>query len=320
MSTESLLWIGFNVFILILLVVDLSVFHRKSHEIKVKEALIWTGAWITLALAFNFGIYYFEGKEKALAFLTGYLIEKSLSVDNIFVFFLVFSYFNTPVAYQHKVLYWGIMGAMVMRVILICTGIALINKFHWIIYLFAVFLVFTGIKMLVQKEKKITPDKNRVVRLFKKIFPVTDSYQGNKFFVRRNGKMFATPLFIVVLMIEISDLLFAVDSIPAILAVTTDEFIVYTSNVFAILGLRSLYFALAGMNKYFRYFKVGLSLILLFVGIKMFLTDIFKIPVFVALIVIVIILALSILASIMSNLPKSKQYRGRPSRETNNDL
>lgn len=310
MEQETWLWIGFNVFIFILLVIDLKVIHGKSHEIKVKEALIWTGAWIMLALAFNFGIYYFEGKEKALAFLTGYLIEKSLSVDNIFVFVLIFSYFKTPPLYQHKVLFWGIAGAMVMRLVLIYTGVALINKFHSIIYLFAAFLVFTGIKMLVQKEKKINPNKNPVIRLFKKMFPVTDSFVGNKFFVKQKGKTFATPLFIVVLMVEMSDLLFAVDSIPAILAVTTDEFIVYTSNVFAILGLRSLYFALAGIHKYFKYFKVGLSLILLFVGIKMFLSDIFEIPVYIALMVIAVILGFSIMVSLLSSLPKPKRHPG----------
>jgi tellurite resistance protein TerC len=309
MSTGSLHWILFNVFILLMLVIDLGIFHRRSREVTVKEALAWTCVWISLSLLFNLSIYFFAGKDKALEFLTGYLIEKSLSVDNIFVFFLIFSYFKTPAAYQHKVLFWGIMGAMVMRVILIFTGVALINKFHWIIYVFAGLLIFTGIKMLVQKEKKINPEKNRIVRLFKKFFPVTDALQGNKFFVMRKGKALATPLFVVVLMIEVSDLIFAVDSIPAILAVTTDQFIVYTSNVFAILGLRSLYFALAGMQKYFRFFKVGLSLILLFVGTKMLLTDIFRIPVLVAFTVIVGILLAAIIASVISNRSKFKKPR-----------
>ncbi|WP_366186468.1 TerC family protein [Flavobacterium ovatum] len=291
-------WIGFNVFVLIMLILDLGVFHRKEHEVKVKEALIWTFAWISLALVFNYGIYHLFGKEKALEFLTGYLIEKSLSVDNIFIFILIFSYFNVPSIYQHKILFWGILGALVMRAIFIFAGIALINQFHWIIYLFAIFLVFTGIKMLLQDEQKIDPDKNPVVRLFKKIFPVTKTFQGSKFFVKQDTKTYATPLFIVLLMVEVSDLIFAVDSIPAILAITNDPFIVYTSNAFAILGLRSLYFALAGMHGVFRFLKVGLSLILIFIGIKMFLSDIYPIPIFIALIIISAILLTSIIASL----------------------
>lgn len=292
-------WIGFNFFVLIMLVVDLGVFHRKKHVIKIKEAFIWTTVWLTLALIFNYGLYYFFGKEKALEFLTGYLIEKSLSVDNIFVFILIFSYFNVPSIYQHKVLFWGIIGALIMRMIFIFAGVALINEFHWLIYIFAVFLVFTGIKMLLQAEPKINPDKNPVVRLLKKIFPVTESFQGDSFFVKRNAKIFATPLFIVVLVVEVSDLIFAVDSIPAILALTNDPFIVYTSNVFAILGLRSLYFALAGMHKFFRFLKVGLSIILIFIGVKMILSSIYPIPILIALIIIAVILFTSIIASLV---------------------
>ena len=299
MTTEISLWVGFNLFVVLMLVLDLGVFHRKEHEVKIKEALIWTCVWITLALIFNYGIYYFQGKEKALQFLSGYLIEKSLSVDNIFVFILIFSYFNVPSLYQHKVLFWGIIGALVMRVIFIFAGVALINQFHWVIYIFAAFLVFTGIKMLLQDEQKIDPDKNPVVRLFKKMFLVTDSFHGNKFFVTLNAKTFATPLFIVVLMVEVADLIFAVDSIPAILAISQDPFIVYTSNVFAILGLRSLYFALAGMHKSFRYLKFGLSAILIFVGIKMFLSSIYPIPILIALIIIAVILITSIIASLV---------------------
>ena len=299
MTTEISLWVGFNLFVLLMLVLDLGVFHRKEHEVKIKEALIWTCVWITLALIFNYGIYYFQGKEKALQFLSGYLIEKSLSVDNIFVFILIFSYFNVPSLYQHKVLFWGIIGALVMRVIFIFAGVALINQFHWVIYIFAAFLVFTGIKMFLQDEQKVDPDKNPVVRLFKKMFLVTDSFHGNKFFVTLNAKTFATPLFIVVLMVEVTDLIFAVDSIPAILAISQDPFIVYTSNVFAILGLRSLYFALAGMHKSFRYLKFGLSAILIFVGIKMFLSSIYPIPILIALIIIAVILITSIIASLV---------------------
>ncbi len=299
MTTETSLWIGFNLFVLLMLVLDLGVFHRKSHEVKVKEALIWTFVWITLALIFNYGIYYFQGKEKALEFLAGYLIEKSLSVDNIFVFILIFSYFNVPALYQHKVLFWGIIGALVMRVIFIFAGVALINQFHWLIYIFAAFLVYTGIKMLLQSEQKIDPDKNPVVRLFKKMFSVTDSFHGDKFFVTLNAKTFATPLFIVVLMVEVTDLIFAVDSIPAILAISKDPFIVYSSNVFAILGLRSLYFALAGMHKSFRYLKLGLSAILIFVGIKMFMSGFYPIPILMALIIIAVILLTSVIASLV---------------------
>lgn len=292
-------WIGFNVFLLLMLLLDLAVFHRKTHEVKIKEALTWTCIWIILSLIFNYGIYHFYGKEKALEFLTGYLIEKSLSVDNIFVFILIFSYFNVPPAYHHKVLFWGIIGALIMRVIFIFAGVALINRFHWVIYLFAIFLVFTGIRMFFKDKKEIDPSKNFAIRLFKKIVPVTDSFYGDKFFVTINAKTFATPLFIVVLIIEASDLIFAVDSIPAILAVSTDPFIVYTSNAFAILGMRSLYFALAGVQKYFHYFKYGLSLILIFVGVKIFLTDIYKIPILIALIVITVILFFSIIISLI---------------------
>jgi len=299
MTTETWLWIGFNLFVILMLALDLGVFHRKNHEVKVKEALLWTFVWITLALIFNYGIYYFQGKEKALEFLAGYLIEKSLSIDNIFVFILIFSYFNVPALYQHKVLFWGIIGALVMRAIFIFAGVALINQFHWVIYIFAAFLVFTGIKMLLQLEQKIDPDKNPVVRLFKKMFSVTDSFHGDKFFVTLNAKTFATPLFIVLLMVEVTDLIFAVDSIPAILAITKDPFIVYSSNVFAILGLRSLYFALAGMHKSFRYLKFGLAAILIFVGIKMFISGFYPIPILMALIIIAVILLTSVIASLV---------------------
>jgi len=296
--TEPLQWIAFNVFVLLMLALDLAVFHRKSHEVKIREALTWTFVWILLALIFNYCIYHFWGKERALEFLTGYLIEKSLSVDNLFVFVLIFTYFDVPAAYQHKVLFWGIIGALIMRVIFIFAGVALISQFHWIIYLFAGFLVFTGIRMLVRKHKKIDPNRNIVVRTFKKLFPVTETFQGNKFFVKIDGKKFATPLFLVVVMIELSDLIFAVDSIPAILAISHDRFIIYTSNVFAILGLRSLYFVLARLPEYFRFLKYGLALILVFVGVKMFMSDIYKIPTAIALAVIAGIILISVLLSL----------------------
>lgn len=293
------LWIGFNLFVLIMLALDLGVFHRKSHEVNIKEALIWSFVWISLALIFNYGIYEYMGKVKALEFFTGYVLEKSLSVDNIFVFVLVFSFFKVPPKYQHKILFWGILGALIMRVILIFSGVALLAKFHWLVYLFGAFLIFTGVKMLFQKDTHIEPDKNILVRLFKKFYPVTNDYHGDKFFVKIDAKKLATPMFVVLLVIEFTDLVFAVDSIPAILAITNDTFIVYTSNVFAILGLRSLYFALAGVMKYFRFLKVGLSVILVFVGIKMMIVDFYKSPISLSLGIIVSILAISVLASLI---------------------
>lgn len=294
----SYLWIGFNIFVLIMLALDLGVFHRKSHEVNIKEALIWSLVWITLAMIFNYGIYEYMGKVKALEFFTGYVLEKSLSVDNIFVFILVFSFFKVPSSYQHKVLFWGILGALVMRVILIFSGVALLTKFHWLIYIFGAFLIFTGIKMMLQKDNHIEPDKNILVRLFKKFYPVTNDYHGDKFFVKIDAKRFATPMFVVLLVIEFTDLVFAVDSIPAILAITNDTFIVYTSNVFAILGLRSLYFALAGVMKYFRFLKIGLSVILVFVGTKMMIVDFYKFPITLSLGIIVGILIISVIASL----------------------
>lgn len=297
MSGSPLLWILFNAFILAMLSLDLGVFHRKSHSVSVKEALSWTCVWITLAMLFNLFVYYYFDREKALEFFTGYLIEKSLSVDNIFVIILIFSYFKVPSAYQHKVLFWGILGALVMRVIFILTGVELIHRFHWLIYIFGGFLVFTGIRMLTSGDLKIDPEKNPVIKLARKFFPVTPSFEGDRFFVRREGKNWATPLFLVVLLIETTDLIFAVDSIPAILAISDDSFIVYTSNVFAILGLRSLYFALAGIEKYFHYLKYGLSAILVFVGIKMCIADFFKIPIEISLILIGFILFISMIAS-----------------------
>ena len=299
MIVDGYVWACFIGFVLVMLALDLGVFHRKSHEIKIKEALIWSAVWISLALAFNYGIYVFMGKEKAIEFLTGYVIEKSLSIDNLFVFIMLFTYFNVNTKYQHKVLFWGILGALVMRAIFIFAGVALINKFHWIIYVFGVLLVFTGIKMLFHKDEKIDPDKNPLVRLFKKFFPVTDQEHGGKFFVKMKGRTFATPLFIVLLIVEFTDLIFAVDSIPAIMAITNDTFIIFTSNVFAILGLRALYFALAGITKYFYYIKYGLSAILVFVGIKMTIVDFYKVPILYSLFTIASILIVSILVSLV---------------------
>jgi tellurite resistance protein TerC len=280
-----------------MLALDLLVFHRKAHEIKLKEALIWSGVWISLSLIFNLGIYIFQGRQSALEFLTGYLLEKSLSVDNIFVFLLIFSYFKIAQKYQHEVLFWGILGALIMRAAFIAGGISLIHHFHWVIYLFGAFLIFTGIKLALEKDKEIHPEKSPVIYLFGKIMPVAKDYTGGKFFIKDAGRWLATPLFVVLLIVETSDIIFAVDSIPAILAITQKPFIVYTSNVFAILGLRALYFAIAGVMELFHYLHYGLSVILVFVGVKMLLADICKIPIGVSLGVIAFILTASILAS-----------------------
>jgi tellurite resistance protein TerC len=297
MNDTALLWTVFNLFVLAMLALDLGVFHRKSHEVSVREALSWTCVWITLAMFFNLFVYYYFNQQKALEFFTGYLIEKSLSVDNIFVIILIFSYFKVPLVYQHKVLFWGILGALVMRVIFILTGVELIHRFHWLVYIFGGFLIFTGIRMLTSGDAKIDPEKNPVIKLARKLFPVTESFEGDRFFVVKDGKNWATPLFLVVILIETTDLIFAVDSIPAILAISDDSFIVYTSNVFAILGLRSLYFALAGIEKYFHYLKYGLSAILVFVGFKMCAVDYIKIPIEMSLILIAFILAIAMISS-----------------------
>src|SRR5512134_1625214 len=300
MTDTIWLWVGFNVFILVMLALDLGVFHRKSHVVSLKESLTWTGVWVVLALVFNAGVWHYAGSAKALEFFTGYLIEKSLSVDNVFVFALLFSYFAVPPTYQHKVLFWGILGALIMRAIMIALGAALITKFAWIIYVFGAFLILTGIKMIVKREEEIHPERNPVVKWFKKLMPVTPDYRGDKFFVRENGIRMATPLFVVLLLVEMSDLIFAVDSIPAIFAVTKDPFIVYTSNVFAILGLRSLYFALAGVMDKFHYLKIGLGVVLSFVGVKMLLAHTaWKIDTLVSLGVIMFTLAASVVMSLL---------------------
>jgi len=299
MEIHLIHWLAFLVFVFLMLALDLGVFHRKSHEVKIKEALIWSAVWIGLALVFNYFVYLYLGKVKALEFLAGYLIEKSLSVDNLFVFLLLFGYFNVEPKYQHKVLFWGILGALIMRAIFIFAGVALLNSFHWLIYVFGAFLVFTGIKMLTPGDAKVEPEKNVLVRLFKKVFPVTREMRGGKFFVRENSKLIATPLFVVLIVVEFTDLIFAVDSIPAILAISKDTFIIFTSNVFAILGLRALYFALAGITRYFYYLKYGLAIILAFVGAKMMVSGYYKLPVAWSLAVIFGILLLTIIASVM---------------------
>ena len=308
MDTPIWLWIGFNLFVLAMLALDLGVFHRKAHAVSGKEALAWSLVWISLALVFNAVIYFYwdrmmpdsayTNREAALAFLTGYLIEKSLSVDNIFVFILIFSFFAIPAAYQHRVLFWGILGALILRGALIALGAALLEQFHWIIYVFGAFLIFTGARMALQRDESVQPDKNPIVKFFRRFMPVTESFEKDKFFVRRRGKLMATPLFLILLVVESTDLVFAVDSIPAIFAVTQDPFIVYTSNVFAILGLRALYFLLADVIDKFRYLKFGLSAVLVFIGIKMVIVDFYKIPIGISLGVVAGILTISILASL----------------------
>ena len=302
---EIWLWIGFNVFVLAMLALDLGVFHREAHQVSIKEAGAWSALWVTLALLFNFGIYRFMGAEAGLEFLTGYLIEKALSVDNIFVFVLIFSYFRVPPKYQHRVLFWGILGALLMRGAMIGVGAYLIQQFHWIIYVFGAFLVFTGIRMATQTEHAIEPEANPVIRLIRRLMPVTNTYHGQRFFVKEPGpggalRRVATPLFVVLVLIETTDLIFAVDSIPAIFAVTQDPFLVYTSNVFAILGLRALYFLLAGVIEKFHYLKLGLSVVLVFVGVKMLLVDLYKIPIGISLGFIALVLATSIIASLLN--------------------
>lgn len=301
MGTSIYFWIGFHVFVFIMLALDLGVFHKHTHKIPVKEAIIWSCVWISLALLFSLFIYLDKdfGPVKALEFLTGYVIEYSLSVDNIFIFILIFSYFAVNQQYQHKILFWGILGALIMRGLFIFAGVALINRFQWIVIIFGGFLVFTGIRMLFQKEAEVDPEKNMIVKFFRRFLPVTKTLHGDKLFITENKKLYATPLFLVLLIIESSDLIFAVDSIPAVLAISKHTFIVYTSNIFAILGLRSLYFAIAGIMAYFRFLKVGLAFVLTFVGLKMLSSYFhFEIPILLSLGIIISILLASILASV----------------------
>ncbi len=299
MNYSIFAWVGFIIFILLMLYLDLRVFYRRAHVIKIKEALLLSAFWIALALLFNLGIFFFYNKHKALEFLTGYLIEKSLSVDNLFVFLVIFSYFCVPATYQHKVLVLGILGAVVIRALFIIIGITLIQKLHWMIYIFGAFLILTGAKLVLERERQIKPEQNLVLRLFRRVFPVTRTFENGKFFIKRNGKYFATPLFVVVLTIETTDIVFAIDSIPAILAITLDPFIVYTSNIFAILGLRALFFALADIMQLFHYLRYGLSVILIFVGAKMLLSEFYKIPISIALGVVASILLFCMFLSIL---------------------
>jgi len=303
MSLETVgtpqLWIGFTAFVLLMLVIDLGVFHRDAHEVSFKEALGWSAVWVLLALLFNVAIYVGFGSARGLEFLTGYLIEKALAVDNIFIFAVIFSYFSVPPAYQHRVLFWGVLGALVMRALFIFAGAALLQSFHGIMYLFGAFLVFTGAKLLLQKDAEIHPERNPLFRMFTSMIRSVAAYDGARFLVRRNGTWFATPLFLVLVSIEVTDVIFAVDSIPAIFAVTADPFIVFTSNIFAILGLRSMYFLLAGVIDKFHYLKIGLALVLVFVGSKMILMDIYKIPIASSLAVVAAVIGASILLSLL---------------------
>ncbi len=295
----TLWWIIFGVFIFAMLTLDLAVFSRKAHAVKIKESLYWTSFWIVLALLFCAGVYYFYGHQKALEFLAGYLIEYSLSIDNLFVFLLFFRYFFVPIEYEQKALIWGIIIALIMRGIFIFAGIALINKFHWVIYIFGAFLIFTSIQIARGKEQEVHPERNIVIKLLRTIMPVAHEYSSNRFFTLIEGKRYATPLLAVVLVLGTTDVFFAVDSIPAVLAVTTDPFIVYTSNVFAVLGLRSLFFAISGLMKLFHYLQYGLAVILGFVGIKMLITDLYKINIGASLVVIAAVIALSIITSLL---------------------
>jgi tellurite resistance protein TerC len=292
------MWIGFAALLAIMFTLDLGVFNRRSHEIKFREALAWTAVWVSLALAFNAWIYLSMGPTKALEFFTGYVIEESLSVDNLFVFIMIFTYFKVGKAHQPKILKWGIIGALVLRAIFIFAGIGLLERFHWMVYIFGGLLVITGIKMAFGKEGKIEPEKNLLVRLVGRFFPVSADARCNRFFVRDMGRLSVTPLFLTLLVVESSDVIFAMDSIPAILAVTRDPFIVYTSNIFAIMGLRSLYYLLANVMDMFVYLKIGISFILAFVGVKMLIADHYPIPIHISLMVIVSALAIAVIASL----------------------
>jgi len=300
-TSNPWLWVGFLAFVFGMLALDLGVFHRKAHEVSLREAAGWSVVWVAISLAFNALVYRFIGAQQGVEFLTGYLIEKSLSVDNIFVFVLIFSYFRVPSQYQHRVLFWGVLGALVMRAFFILLGVQLLETFWWMIFVFGGFLIFTGARMAFHQDEEIDPDANPVIRLFKRIMPVTSEYHGQKFVIRDAGKLVATPLLLVLVLVESTDLLFAVDSIPAILAISSDPFIVFTSNVFAILGLRALYFLLAGVMDKFRYLKQGLAVILVYIGFKMVVSHWYHIPTALSLGVIAFVLAAAVVLSLWAN-------------------
>lgn len=291
-------WTLFGVITIGLLALDIGVFNRKAHEVSLKESLWWSLFWTVIALLFMIVVYYSNGSEGAMLYLTAYVVERALSMDNLFVFLLIFTYFQVPDKYQHRILFWGIIGALAMRFIFIFAGIVLINKFHWILYVFGVILIYSGIKMLGDDDEEMDPEKNPVLKLFRKIMPVAENYRGGRFFIKQDLKWFATPMFVVLIVIETSDVIFAVDSIPAVLSISQDTFIVYTSNIMAILGLRALYFALAGIMKIFRFLNYGLAVILSFVGVKMLVSGFFHISTSISLLVICGVLTFSIMASI----------------------
>ena len=304
---SPLLWAGFIAFVLAMLAIDLGIFHRKAHEVSLKEAGIWSTVWIALAALFNVTVYRWFGSERALEFTTGYLIEKALAVDNIFVFVVIFSTFAVPPIYQHRVLFWGVLGALVMRAAFIFAGGAFLQRFHWAMYVFGALLAITGVKLLVHRHQEMHPEKNPVVRWFRRVLPMTRGFRSDKFFVSENGRRYGTPLLLALVAVEVTDLIFAVDSIPAIFAITSDPFIVFTSNIFAILGLRSLYFLLAGVITKFAYLKVGLSFVLIFVGAKMLLMDVYKVPIGASLGIIAGILGVSVLISLLRPAPVSAE-------------
>jgi tellurite resistance protein TerC len=285
--------------VFVMLMMDLGIFHRRAHVLSLKEATLWSIFWVVVSVLFNILILFWLGEEKALEFLTGYLLEKSLSADNIFVFAVLFSYFAVPAEYRHRVLFWGVVGAIVFRLTFILAGTALLKKFHWVVYVFGIIVIISGIKLLMRKEEKIVPERNPVLRLARRLLPITPTYHGQRFFVVHDGKVFATPLMLVLLVIESTDIVFAIDSIPAIFAITRDPFIVFTSNVCAILGLRALYFLLEGMIRLFRYLDEGLAVILVFIGVKMLLSEFYEIPVWVALGFVAVVLAIAITLSLV---------------------
>jgi tellurite resistance protein TerC len=285
--------------VFVMLMMDLGIFHRKAHVLSLKEATLWSIFWVVVSVLFNILILFWLGEEKALEFLTGYLLEKSLSADNIFVFAVLFSYFAVPEEYRHRVLFWGVVGAIVFRLTFILAGTALLKKFHWVVYVFGIIVIISGIKLLMRKEEKIVPERNPVLSLARRLLPITPTYHGQRFFVVHDGKVFATPLMLVLLVIESTDIVFAIDSIPAIFAITRDPFIAFTSNVCAILGLRALYFLLEGMIRLFRYLDEGLAVILVFIGVKMLLSEFYEIPVWVALGFVAVVLAIAITLSLV---------------------
>lgn len=299
MDAELIPWIGFIVLVIAMLALDLGILNRKAHEIKMREAIIWSIVWTLVAVAFNIWVYYTRGSKAGLDFLTGYILERSLSLDNLFVFLMIFTYFKVDGKFQHRVLFWGIIGALVFRALFIGSGIALIRMFHWTLYIMGAFLIYTGVKMAFAEDEGIDPDRNPVIRLCSRYLPMTKAYDGGKFFTRVDGRLFATPMFMVLLLVETSDIVFAFDSVPAILAITLDPYIVFTSNVMAILGMRALYFALAALYKIFHYLQVGLSIVLVLIGVKMLAADFVHLPVWLTLTLVLVLVTASIIASLI---------------------